>query len=130
MDHAIRRKLVDLARINGAKISYQALSDEFQLYLDMKKKQDRAFIGRVLSEISSYEYKNDRPLLSALVLLKGRSGKQMDEFYKLCEELGMGSWETLKADPDFESSQRKACYKFWKDNQNYKEYRYVYDEVV
>jgi hypothetical protein len=130
MDHTIRRKLVDLARINGAKISYQALSDEFQLYLDMKKKKDRAFISRVLAEISQYEKENGRPLLGALVLLKGRSGKQMDDFYKACEELGLGSWEELKADPEFEAGLRKECYKFWRDNENYKAYKYVYDEVV
>ncbi|MEL6594137.1 MAG: hypothetical protein AAFQ68_28800, partial [Bacteroidota bacterium] len=68
MDHAIRRKLVDLARIRGAKISYQALSDEFQMNLDMKKKKDRTFIAKVLSDISIFEHKNSRPLLSSLVL--------------------------------------------------------------
>ena len=85
---------------------------------------------KVLSEISEYEFKQSRPLLSSLVLLKGRTGKQMDEFYKLCEELGMGGWEDLKSNPDFESEQRKSCHLFWKENQNYKEYRFIYDEVV
>ncbi|MFK7925016.1 MAG: hypothetical protein AB8H47_23870 [Bacteroidia bacterium] len=130
MDHAIRRKLVDLARIRGAKISYQALSDEFQLNLDMKKKKDRSFMAKVLSDISEYEFKNSRPLLSSLVLLKGRTGKQMDDFYKFCEELGMGGWEDLKANPEFEAGQRITCHQFWKETQNYKNYRFVYDEVV
>lgn len=129
MDHAIRRKLVDLARIRGAKISYQALSDEFQMNLDMKKKKDRTFIAKVLSDISIFEHKNSRPLLSSLVLLKGRSGKQMDEFYKLCEELGMGDWEALKADAEFESTHRQSCHQFWKENNNYKEYRFAHDFV-
>lgn len=130
MDHTIRRKLVELARIKGAKISYQALSDEFQMYLDMKKKGDRAFLSNVLEEISGYELQNDRPILGSLVLVKGRAGKQTDDFYKGCERLGLGAWEELKADPEFEAGLRNACYSFWRDDQNYKEFKYIYDEVV
>ena len=53
MDHKMRRKLVELARIKGAKISYQALSDEFHLHLNMKTKKDRLVIARILEEIST-----------------------------------------------------------------------------
>ena len=124
MDRKIRRKLIELARIKGAKISYQALSDEFQLFLDMKKKSDRVSISSILAEITEHEHEQKRPLLGSLVLLKGRSGKQMDDFYKLCERLGMGKWDSLKEDPEFEGNLRKSCHEFWKDNQNFKEYNY------
>lgn len=125
MDHKMRRKLVELARIKGAKISYQALSDEFHLHLNMKTKKDRLVIARILEEISTKEYEKGRPLLSALVLPKGKTGKQADEFYKFCETLGLGSWEDLKSNPDFEHSLRQACYEFWRNDQNYKSYKYM-----
>lgn len=130
MDHSIRRKLVELARIKGAKVSYQALSDEFQMHLDMKKKKDRVFLSNVLEEISAYELQNKRPPLGSLVLLKGRPGKQTDDFYKGCERLGLGDWEEMKANPEFEKGLRYECYTFWRDDNNYKEYKYIYDEVV
>ena len=127
MDYKMRRKLVDLARIKGAKISYQALSDEFQLQLNMKTKKDRLLIASMLQEISSFEYESGRPLLSSLVLTKGKRGKQTDEFYKYCEELGLGDWQDLKSDPDFEAKLRKACYDYWRDDSNYKSFKYVHD---
>ncbi|MEZ4774522.1 MAG: hypothetical protein R3D00_15160 [Bacteroidia bacterium] len=128
MDHKLRRKLIDLARINGAKISYQALSDEFQLQLDMKTKGDRMLFSRILEEISEQEYERGRPILSSLVLPKGKIGKQTDEYYKFCETLGLGNWEELKADPSFEEVQRKACYEFWRNDTNYKSYKYLVEQ--
>ena len=125
MDRQIRRKLVDLARIRGGRISYQALSDEFQLHLDMKTKGDRQTISRLLAEISAFEYEGGRPLLSALVLKKGKPGKQLDDYFKSCEELGMGNWEELRSNPDFEREQREACYAFWRQDANYKDHKYV-----
>ncbi|MEZ4826606.1 MAG: hypothetical protein R3C61_09985 [Bacteroidia bacterium] len=125
MDHKLRRKLIDLARINGAKISYQALSDEFQMQLDMKAKGDRLVFSHILEEISIQEYESGRPILSSLVLPKGKTGRQTDEFYKFCEKLGLGSWEQLKASPEFEQTQRQACYDFWRNDQNYKSYKYL-----
>ena len=129
MDHKIRRKLVDLARIKEAKISYQALSDEFQLRLDMKAKRDRVLLGGMLEEISAYEYSIGRPLLSALVTPKGKKGKQQDEFYKMCENLGMGNWEDLRDNPEFANEQRMKCYAFWRDDVNYKSFQYTAYEV-
>ena len=121
----MRRKLVDLARIKGAKISYQALSDEFQLQLNMKTKRDRILISELLEEITVFEHESGRPLLGSLVLTKGKRGKQTDEFYKLCEGLGLGSWQDLKANPDFEGELRQACYDYWRNDTNYKEFKYL-----
>ena len=127
MDHKIRRKLVNLARIKGAKISYQALSDEFQLRLDMKTKHDRVLLGSMLEEISMHEYETGRPLLSALVTPKGKQGKQQDEFYKMCEKLGLGKWEELREDPDFANEQRMRCYDYWRDDRNYKSFQHLHE---
>lgn len=129
MDHKMRRKLVSLARIKGAKISYQALSDEFQLRLDMKTKRDRVLIGTMLEEISLHEHQTGRPLLSALVLPKGKRNKQQDEFYKMCETLGYGSWEALRENPDFVSELCNKCYDFWRNDENYKSFQHVYNEL-
>jgi len=56
----------------------------------------RATIGRISGKISAFEHNNHRLLLSSLVISKG-DNYQGGGFYKLCEELGYGSWKKLKA---------------------------------
>jgi len=82
---------------------------------------DRKEIGRILGEISAFEHSNDRPLLSALVLSK--SLEEGDGFYRLCEELGYGSYRKLKGDPTFAPIQMNRCYEFWQNDSNYAKYR-------
>jgi len=78
----------------------------------------RAEIGRILGEVSAFEHNEKRPLLSTLVISK-YSSEQGDGFYKLCEELGYGSWKKLKNDITFDSIQINRCYDFWSDQNNY-----------
>lgn len=66
------------------------------------------------------EHEEGRPLLSSLVQTKNKG--QGDEFYKLCEELGMGNWRDLKNDPEFLTEQRNLCYEFWSDESNYEKF--------
>jgi hypothetical protein len=74
-----------------------------------------------LYDISIEEHENGRPLLSALVKTKTNKG-QGDEFFKLCEELGMGEWRILKNDPEFINDQRQLCYDFWTNEENYQKF--------
>ena len=49
--------------------------------------------------------------------------RQGDGFYKLCERLYSRPWQDLKVDKNFEIERIKKCYAFWKDNDNYKQFR-------
>jgi hypothetical protein len=123
MNKEVRSALIEVAR-NRIKnyIHYQELSDKCDLRLNMRDNpHDRLEIGRILGEISEFEYDNGRPLLSALVITKG--GEEGDGFFKLCESLGMGSWNRLKRDPAFAASHMNKCYDFWLKNDNYKKYK-------
>jgi len=118
MNQIVRNKLIDLAHAEKT-ITYQELSDQSKLGLVMRDSEyARAEIGRILGEISTFEHNNKRPLLSSLVISKG-DNYQGDGFYKLCEELGFGSWKKLKANIEFEIGQMNDCYSFWKDINHY-----------
>ncbi len=120
MNETVRRKLIEVARRRGEQtITYQELSDACNLGLVMRVSEfDRAEIGRILGAISEFEHNQSRPLLSALVLTKG-SGYEGNGFFKLCEELGFGSWKRLQKDESFPITQMRRCYEFWKNDENY-----------
>src|SRR5688572_15989829 len=118
MNETVRNELIQLARKKRT-ITYQELSDRCKLGLVMRDSEfARAEIGRILGEISSFEHNNNRPLLSALVISKG-SGEQGDGFYKLCEELGYGSFKKIKRDITFDSIQMNRCFDFWSNDEKY-----------
>lgn len=122
MNTEVRDMLIEIARKKRI-IYYQELCDGCKLPLNMRDNpQDRLEIGSILGEISTYEYKNGRPLLSSLVL--ARSGEEGDGFYKLCEELGItGDWKRLKRDGVFAAMEIKRCHEFWDDNTKYQNYK-------
>lgn len=122
MNAKVRNYLIELAGKQQT-VTYQKLSDDCKLGLIMNESEyARAEIGRILGEISAYEYENKRPLLSSLVISKG-DNYQGDGFYKLCEELGFGNWKKLKATIEFEIGMMKDCFAFWSDENNYKKFR-------
>jgi hypothetical protein len=86
-----------------------------------RSQYERARIGEIIGEISKSEHSNNRPLLSSLVLTK--SGKEGDDFYRLCEELGYGDTDKLKYRPDFSQERMKECYEFWQNESNYRKYK-------
>lgn len=122
MNEQVRTKLIELARKKRT-ITYQELSDACKLGLVMADSEfARAEIGRILGEVSAFEFHAQRPLLSALVISKGK-GEQGDGFYRLCEELGYGSWKKLKNNITFDSLQINRCYNFLADDNNYNLYK-------
>lgn len=72
-----------------------------------------------MGEISTYEYKNGRPLISAIAIYKGeREHKHADGSYNLCEYLEIGTAKDLK-DNDFGFDELERAKEFWKDESNY-----------
>ena len=122
MNTVVRSVLIEVARKQKI-IHYQELCDACKLKLDMyNNPNDRTEIGRILGEISEYEFDKERPLLSAIVLTK--NGEEGDGFFKLCEYLGItNSWKKLKNDDLFVIEEIKRCHEFWADNGNYSKYK-------
>ena len=125
MEREIRAKLIELAR-NKSSLSYSQLNEQLMLGLNFKNAYHRELIGNFLGDISIYEYKKGRPILSALIIDKSSDKLQGNGFYKLCSEIYETNWEKLKSDKNFELERIKECYSFWKDNDNYKKYKNDY----
>ena len=85
MNQAMYADLV--ARARQGRVAYY---DEIQHHagLDMESPADREEIGRLLGEISEFEHKNGRPLLSAIVIAKGE-GRPGRGFFNLARSLGL-----------------------------------------
>ena len=65
MDQALYDRLLQVAR-SGEVTHYSDVAP--LLGLDMSRESDRARIGELLDEVSSFESQNGRPLLSAVVI--------------------------------------------------------------
>lgn len=118
MNNKVRQYLIGISHKKGV-VGYQELCDACGLKLNMRDNpQDRTEIGKILGEISTFEHKHNRPLLSAVVLNK--SGEEGDGFFKLCEELGItGDWRRLKKDEQFMYDEINKCHKVWADTEYY-----------
>lgn len=121
MNIRVRNKLIQLARTDSNPITYQRLITEAELGLNVEISHEKALLGEILSEVSTIEHKNGRPLLSAMVQVKSNKG-QGDAFFKLCEELGYGDWKELKKDKDFIIQEINKCTEFWSNDENFEKY--------
>ncbi len=120
MNDRIRKKLIQIARLDDSPISYPSLVYQMSLGLNLESNHEKNMLGEILNEISMAEYAQDRPLLSSLVKIKPKG--QGDNFFKMCEKLGLGPWKDLKRDPEFLENCRKECRDFWSNEANYEKY--------
>ena len=106
--------LVSLAK-NRKKISYQVLSDQCGLGLDMRFEHHRDQIGKLLGAISTQEHEQHRPLISVLVFRDDKNipGKG---FFKLANRLGkFAGSRNYNAKHHFFVNELQATYRFWGD---------------
>ena len=85
MQHAIYEKLRSVANGRGT-ITYGEIAP--MAGLDMSDPADRSQIAQILGEISTYEHEQERPMLSAVVVLHD-SGLPGQGFFTLARELGV-----------------------------------------
>ncbi|MFD1185799.1 hypothetical protein [Pontibacter rugosus] len=121
MNTRVRKKLIQVARGRAHLMSFQNLIYEAELGLNLENTHEKSLLADVIDEISEKEYKEGRPLLSALVRIKGQKN-QGDSFFRMCERLGYGNWKELKKDAKFVEEQREACREFWSDKNNFTSY--------
>ena len=121
MTGRIRTFLIRYARQQSGTISYLTLVQEAELGFNLEISHEKSRLNEMLAEISTNEHQAGRPLLSCLVKVAGSKG-QGDNFYKLCERLGMGEWRTLKQNEDFLKNMIKECRDFWRDETSFKQF--------
>lgn len=121
MTGRIRTYLIRYARQQTGAVSYLTLVQEAELGLNLDISHEKSRLNEMLAEISTTEYAEGRPPLSCLVKVPGSKG-QGDNFYKLCEKMGLGEWRTLKQDEDFLKSLVRTCRDFWLDEANFQQF--------
>ena len=121
MTGRIRTFLIRYSRQQSGTLSYLTLVQEAELGLNLEISHEKSRLNEMLAEISSTEHEAGRPLLSALIKVAGSKG-QGDNFYKLCERLGLGEWRTLKQDENFVKSKAQECHDFWGSDANFQSF--------
>ena len=117
----LRNHLIRFSRHQVGTTSYLNLVQEAELGFNLDISHEKGRLNELLAELSEAEYQAGRPILSCLVKVEGSKG-QGDNFYKLCERLGLGEWRTLKQDPDFLKTMRRECRAFWLEPANYEQF--------
>lgn len=117
MNREIRQMLIERARLK-APVAYGIIMQ--QLGLDNAIKEHRESLSYELAEISRFEHKKKRPMLSAMAMYEGLKSFGPG-FYPLAEELGYGNAEELEK-KRFAYEMQKICNAYWKDETNFKEY--------
>ncbi|SHM13478.1 hypothetical protein SAMN02746009_03999 [Hymenobacter psychrotolerans DSM 18569] len=117
----IRKHLILFARNQVGTTSYQNLVQEADLGLNLDTAHEKSQLKELLKELSLAEHAAGRPLLSCLVEVRGHKG-QGDQFYKLCEQLGMGEWRALRRQEDFLKNLRQECRAFWQNEAHFQQH--------
>ena len=86
MNEIICEKLKEVARVKGL-ITYNGLNEKLNLGLNFDNPGDRKKIGEMLGEISDYEARQGRRMLSAVVYGQ-QDNKPGEGFFTLARELG------------------------------------------
>ena len=117
----IRTYLIRYARLQTGTVSYLTLVQEAELGLNLEISHEKSRLNEMLAEISTTEHEAGRFPLSCLVKVQGSKG-QGDNFYKLCEKMGMGEWRSLKQDEEFLKKLIRETRDFWRDETNYQQF--------
>jgi len=111
MHQQIYDKLKAIAR-TGDIITYSEIAPLANL--DMSKQEDRNRIAQILGEISTYEHKNGRPMLSSVVIHK-ENNIPGPGFFTLAKELGIYN---QKNDVLFFINELQRVHDYWKHHQS------------
>ena len=117
MEDRIRTCLINSAH-RGETISYSRLSEICDLGFDFSLSYHRSELGNMLGGISADEYYEERPLLSAIVVLASDPHSVGKGFYNLCESLEIGDAAYLQRINYLKTAQDDV-FTFWQNPSNY-----------
>ncbi|WP_343617344.1 DUF3883 domain-containing protein [Flavobacterium sp.] len=131
MNSTVRTYLINAARQKDKFVYYSDVVHECSLDIDITTDFGRKQLSDILGEVSEFENNQEksRPLLSSLAMYKDRNKNDHgDGFYRIAEQLGKGSFVTLRKDL-YAFSEAEECRKFWQVNDNYEKYSLINSEV-
>lgn len=125
MNERVRTYFIDAARKKGKFVFYSDVIKDCALDIDLAFPPDHAKFSEILREVSAFENKYSRPLLTSLAIYKhSTKNDHGDGFYKLAEQLGKGEFKKLK-DELYAFSEAEECRKFWQQDENYKKFALI-----
>jgi len=122
MNLKVRKFLIDQCA-KGEPIYYEVIGQILGLNLALES--DRYVLRKTLGEISTFEHKHGRPLVSSIAIYKGKNDHG-NGFYTLCEELGIGKAGKLSKE-FYGFTQIEECKRFWKKPENYNAFAIIDD---
>ena len=122
MEKQVREYLIKVARQKDKFVYYSDVVKDCNLNINLSIPSDHDVLSDILSEVSTYEHDNGRPLLTSLVIYKDSSKNDHGEgFYKLAQSLGLGDKKKLRNDL-FGFSEATKCREFWQDETKYTQF--------
>ena len=123
MNTKVRKYLIEAARQKGKFVYYSDVVTECGLKFNLRSTNGQKQLNQILDDISAFEDKAGRPLLSAMAIYKDiRKNDHGDGFYYMAEKLGKGNARKLKRDL-FGFAEAEACRVFWQKEENYNSHK-------
>jgi hypothetical protein len=115
----VRKHLIEAARQKGKFVYYSDVVTECGLKFNLRNTNGQKQLNQILDDISAFEDKAGRPLLSAMAIYKDvRKNDHGDGFYYMAEKLGKGNARKLNRDL-YGFAEAEACRVFWQNEENY-----------
>jgi hypothetical protein len=124
MNNDVRKYLIEVARQKEKFAYYSDIVKDCGLerQINLKTEHGRGTFTKLLSDISEFEDKNKRPLLSSLAIYKDtRRNDHGDGFYIVAEKLKKGKFKNLKDDL-YGFTEAAECRRFWQSDNNYNKF--------
>lgn len=122
MNNKVREYLIEAARAKDKFVFYSDVVKDCKLDFDLNSEYGQHQLSVALGEVSEFENKNQRPLISAMAIYKNEKiNDHGDGFYKLAQSLGKGKIKQLRDDL-FAFEEANVSRDFWQNEENYLRY--------
>jgi len=122
MNERVRTYLIEAARQKDKFVFYSDVVKDCALNIDLSTEYGQHQLSVTLGEVSEFENKYQRPLVSSLAIYKDASKNDHgDGFYKLAEKLGKGKFKNLREEL-YAFSEAKNSRIYWQDETHYSEF--------
>jgi len=122
MNTKVREYLINTARTKDKFVFYSDVVKDCNLGFNLDTKYGQHQLSEVLGDVSTYEYKQHRPLISSLAIYKNeRVNDHGEGFYKLAQQLGKGKAKELR-ERLYAFEEAAECRVYWQNEDHYSLY--------
>ena len=123
MNKNVRKYLIEIARQKDKFTYYSDVVKNCKLDINLNFLPDHDILSEILSEVSTFEHENGRPLLTSIVIYKDSNKNDHGKgFYKLAQSLGLGDKTKLRNEL-FGFSEATRCREFWHIEDNHSQFK-------